>query len=955
MKKLILFSIAATLLISVSAQTSGPNYPGTTANVALGGSAGAWTAPGNIVSDNASYASITLNNSQYSDYLTGRNYSFSIPAGATINGIVVEIDRYGSTNNRISDRDVYLTKNGTTSVGTDKAAGNWPGSSGVQTYGGAADLWGTTWTPAEINNANFGVMLSAQSSQAGITANVDYIRVTVYYTAPFNDDCATAIPITASSSCSYATYTNVGATASAGAPAPGCANYVDDDVWFSVLVPACGHLIFDTDDGGITDGGMAIYSGTCGSLSLIDCDDDASVNGMMPYIDATGLTPGSTIYIRVWEYGGDVNGTFGICVYNPDPDCSGTPAPGATTANPTGTVCISDAVTLSTSQTASCGLTYQWQSSPNNTVYTNIAGATSSTYVANPTTTTWYRLQVTCTYSGLSATSTPVEVPVATTTSTCANATVISSIPYSATGMTTCCMGDDYNSTDACGSSYMNGEDYVFKYTPAADIIIDITLTGTLSYTGVFVTERCPDAGGASCVAQNTNSSGNPSLCGVSLDGGTTYYIIVDTYPSPDCTPFNISITNSSSPVCNLNYSVAPTAYSLTSMIGATTLNITVDDVYNGAYTPIGFTFCYDGIGYTQCLVSSNGYIIFDPISCTTNQPSSNATPGGWSDYDINMAIPNTTEAPRNCIMFPWMDTDPNDGGVINCKLSGTAPNRVFVVQYSNVWFFSSSCTGKLMSAQVKLFETSNNIEVHITRKDTCNAWNEAASILGLHNYNGTLAVVPAGYNYPNKWTATNQAWRFTCGCAGCSVLPVEYLNFSGEKLSDQVNRLKWTTATETNNDRFEVQRKDEAGEFISIGIVEGAGNSNSVIHYSFTDEQASAEATYYRLMQVDHNGDMHFSSVITVGEFPEMIGFKSVYPNPASDQITVNFSSNGTPLRLVLVASNGQEYVLEQNIQYTGETKRSYPIENIPSGVYLLKADNAKHEFYFSEKIVIQ
>ncbi|OFY09615.1 MAG: hypothetical protein A2W93_07165 [Bacteroidetes bacterium GWF2_43_63] len=145
---------------------------------------------------------------------------------------------------------------------------------------------------------------------------------------PANDDCTNATIITPGSSCAFNTYTNLGATASAGAPAPGCSSYVGGDVWFQTTVPSSGHLTFDSNTGGITDGGMAIYSGTCGSLTLIECDDDDSNNGLMPKIDRSGLTPGSTIYIRFWEYGGDTYGSFSLCVYDDSPppvtndDCS---------------------------------------------------------------------------------------------------------------------------------------------------------------------------------------------------------------------------------------------------------------------------------------------------------------------------------------------------------------------------------------------------------------------------------------------------------------------------------------------------------------------------------------------------------------------------------------------------------------------------------------------------------
>ncbi len=136
------------------------------------------------------------------------------------------------------------------------------------------------------------------------------------------DDPCTASALTVNAACSFSTFTTAGATATVGAPAPGCASYVTADVWFTATVPASGHLIFDSNTGVITDGGMAIYTGTCGALTLVECDDDDSVNGLMPMIDNATLTPGATIWIRMWEFGGNNNGTFDICVTDGNPGVS---------------------------------------------------------------------------------------------------------------------------------------------------------------------------------------------------------------------------------------------------------------------------------------------------------------------------------------------------------------------------------------------------------------------------------------------------------------------------------------------------------------------------------------------------------------------------------------------------------------------------------------------------------
>jgi hypothetical protein len=104
----------------------------------------------------------------YADYLTIQNFGFSIPLSATICEIHVEVERsatgLGLGGSMVKDQSVRLLKNGSL-YGTDLAnpAITWPASDGTVTYGSGAlaGTWGGTWLPADTNNGNFGVAISA--------------------------------------------------------------------------------------------------------------------------------------------------------------------------------------------------------------------------------------------------------------------------------------------------------------------------------------------------------------------------------------------------------------------------------------------------------------------------------------------------------------------------------------------------------------------------------------------------------------------------------------------------------------------------------------------------------------------------------------------------------------------------------------------------------------------------
>ena len=162
--------------------SQGPLSPGTLADDAGVGTL-TWANPSNAASSNNSYATITFTAaSQVSHYLKATNLGFSIPTGATINGIVVEVERNVFDEAGIAlDTRARIVKGG--SIGsTEKATGtSVPDTDAYITFGSSSDLWGETWTDSDINGSTFGFAYSSTSSKAA-TLSVDHIRVTVHYT-----------------------------------------------------------------------------------------------------------------------------------------------------------------------------------------------------------------------------------------------------------------------------------------------------------------------------------------------------------------------------------------------------------------------------------------------------------------------------------------------------------------------------------------------------------------------------------------------------------------------------------------------------------------------------------------------------------------------------------------------------------------------------------------------------
>jgi hypothetical protein len=174
---------------------------------------------------------------------------------------------------------------------------------------------------------------------------------------------------------------------------------------------------------------------------------------------------------------------------------------------------------------------------------------------------------------------------------TCGNPYIISSLPFVANGFGTCGFGYDYSSADACGSVYMDDEDFVFRFSGTAGQCISIFTKNTFTFTGLFLVRGCPNLGGT-CMAYNEAPGGNPFITNFTLPTTATYYIVFagDIAVPPDCSPFDIEVMNC---VAVGQGATCATAFPIPSI----------------PYSQNGFTTCGRGNTYTSANACGSTYM----------------------------------------------------------------------------------------------------------------------------------------------------------------------------------------------------------------------------------------------------------------------------------------------------------------------------------------------------------
>ncbi len=403
------------------------------------------------------------------------------------------------------------------------------------------------------------------------------------------------------------------------------------------------------------------------------------------------------------------------------PDC--TTVNGGTITAGTSAFCGSGSTTITSTGVTGpyAGITYIWESSPNGTTGWTSTGSTNPLTFTTPTltTTTYYRLAVSCSISAQTAYSNVVAITV----------NAFPTAVISPTGAASICTGGSISLsvTTDIGTSYQwfNGASAIGGATSST---YSATTAGT--YT-VVVT----GPGGCSTTSGAVVASVNP----VPTAGAASV--------TPGTVCANGTVNLASSATGSGLYNVTPITYGVLSPTGTpTTIISSGDDAIPTTVVTLPFTFNFFGSGKTQMKVSSNGWVTFNTTTATS-APTVASIPDASTPGDVIYGL--------------WDDLNVvSPTSLVRYFTNGTAPNRVFVVDYSNVKFYNNTASNGNTSFQIHLYETTNIVEIHVTEATDPVASNKT---IGIENNTSTIAYTPTGRNLANFSVATSspEAWRF--------------------------------------------------------------------------------------------------------------------------------------------------------------------------------------------------
>jgi hypothetical protein len=263
-------------------------------------------------------------------------------------------------------------------------------------------------------------------------------------------------------------------------------------------------------------------------------------------------------------------------------------------------------------------------------------------------------------------------------------------------------------------------------------------------------------------------------------------------------------------------------------------------------------------------------------------------------------------------------------------SLGYSLPSSIGWVSDVRHYIIDRSPVANLMNARITLSYgaddfVNDHTNLRVAQDNGASAWVDEGGI-GSANVSGSITSA--------NFTSFNRRFTLANSSGGINPLPVEFVAFD-VKAQNNNAKLTWTTASEKNADFFEVQRSHNGLEFAPIGYVKASGNSNELKHYFFNDPLTNQGIVYYRIRQVDFNGEFVFSETKSLKN--SMVKSFDIFPNPASAS---NFKLEVPADRFgdvkVSILDYSGRLIVEKKIDKVVEIIGSDQL-NLSQGIYLI------------------
>lgn len=240
----------------------------------------------------------------------------------------------------------------------------------------------------------------------------------------------------------------------------------------------------------------------------------------------------------------------------------------------------------------------------------------------------------------------------------------------------------------------------------------------------------------------------------------------------------------------------------------------------------------------------------------------------------------------------------------------------------------------------------SIEIDGGLPELDNSTSYTIASTYLnGAAEANGTYTseIVPNGAMYTLNVTDENgcdvKSETYSATCYG--VVPIELISFNGETLQSG-NLLKWSTASEINNDYFTIKSSTNGVDYKVISTVRGSGTNSSTTNYEYLHREVLGGTIYYKLIQTDYDGTtVEVANIELTRAESTVFNIISLLPVPAINNLEITLQNTNEETIFEIYDVIGRPVLKEVNIAEQGINLYKLDVKNLSSGIYFLSVAN--------------